>query len=328
MEKTKKRKGPGRPPNTPKVPPQPRDGVSDEPKVEGNFVEFKYCEPKFIRTIFTFFKNLATSQIQIIFREDSVVFYAQDHRERSDARIVIDCNKIHHYYCESEFSIGVDCKEFESLVAKLDTSYTAVTIFCTKRDINRKLILSLDTVMKIEEIHKISVVAAYKEMEDEKEFLDDVYKISFVFGGSNFKRMVDNIVRLKASRLDIQKYGNNPLEFAYRRENKKHFSRLVVKDASKVSLESKLGARERFFISVNLEDLRPISIAYSAGEKVKIFVDQKKRFMTESFLDDKTVVIRTLTDVLADEDRDSDDEDDEFYSDSEEEETDEESDED
>jgi hypothetical protein len=307
MDKTKKRKGPGRPPKAPKVVPQPRDGISATPKSEDNVIEFKYCEPKFVRTIFTFFKNLATPQIQILFRKKSVIFYAQDHRERSEARIKVDCSKVHHYYCEKELNIGVNCKEIESLFVKLDTSYTAVILRCTRQEINKCLTVSLGTVLKIEEIHEVSVIGAYKELEDEKEFLDNSHKISMTFDGSYFKKTIERMVQLKAAKMMVMKYGNENLEMAYRRDNKRNNSKNVIQDPSTVNLVSKLGPREEFMVGVILEDLRPISVAYSASGKVRLYFDEDKRLMTESYLDDKTIEIRTLTYILENDEQEPDD---------------------
>ncbi len=77
--KSVNKKGPGRPRKTPKKEPIPRKGISKGPTDEGGVVEMLYDKPTIMKKVFQYFKTVAASQVQIIFRPKNIIFYAVDH---------------------------------------------------------------------------------------------------------------------------------------------------------------------------------------------------------------------------------------------------------
>jgi hypothetical protein len=295
--KVPKKKGPGRPRKNPKKEPMPRKGVASTPQNENNAMELIYDNPMIIRRIIGFFKSLAASQIQILFRPDDIIFYSKDHHDKTEIYVRIDAKKINHYYCKKAINVGVNCKDIDSTVNKVDKDYNIIIMQLDNENACSYLNITLQTDIQIDEEHTIDFIDAYKRMTNEDQFKTKDYTINFTLPGKYFRKTVGDI-KTMSKELSIQQDTNiNPLEFTYVSHNRKIRSTHVVKNNKKIKFHSNLKEGESFRISVKISYLKPITSAIWA-DNITIHVDENKRFMTQAFIDNNTIEIKTLTEII------------------------------
>jgi len=297
VKKNIMRKGPGRPRKTPKKEPIPRQGIVSTPGDDNNAIEFLYDTPVILKKIIAFFKSLASSQIQIIFRPDDIVFYAQDHHKKSKIRIKVDGSKLNHYYCSNIIDIGVNCKDLELTLNKVDKEYNSIIMLVGKGNTQKNIIIVMVNDIQIDESHTIDVVGQYNHMEDEEEFINEDYMIQFTLPGKYFRKTINDI-KTMSHQLSIQQEDSDaPLEFGYNSPNKKIRSHHTFKNPDKVNFISNLDDESSFRVDIKVDYIKPIASAHIA-DKITIFVDENRKFMTKAYIDNGTIEIKTLTEII------------------------------
>ncbi len=299
------KRGPGRPPKTQKKEPIPRKGISRNPQNPDSFVEVLYDQPIIMKKIFSFFKSVAASEIQMIFRPKDIILYAVDHHEKTRIRIKINAEKLNNYYCRDVLDVGISQKEMEMILNKVDKDYSSIVILSDVATTRRNLTLVFENDIQIDELHRIDLIASYNKMEDEAAFIDEEYTIKFNFPGKYFKKTVSDIKSMSSQLSITQEDNESPLIFEYLTENKRIQSKHTVKDSSKIKLESTLDDGDSFRVDVCIDYLKPISASQIADD-ICILVDENKPFMTKAYIDGGTIEIKTLTEII-DERPDEDD---------------------
>ncbi len=290
------KKGPGRPRKIPRKEPIPRKGIS-EPYNSNNMVEMLYDMPLILKKIISFFKALSVSHIQVIFRKTEVIMYAVDHHKKNRIRICINVKNLNHYYCKMPFSIGLAEHDLENVLNKIDKDYTSVVIISDEENYQKNILIVLENDMQIDENHNINLVGKYEIMEREEEFLDDNYMLKFELPGRNFRKIIGDSKLISKTISFVQENKNAPLIFSHVSECKKIHSRYVTRNSEKIKLVSGLKEGESFRTSISLEYLKPISSSLIV-EKITLYVDEHKNLMTKSYIDDGTIEICTLTDII------------------------------
>lgn len=300
------KRGPGRPPKTQKKDPLPRKGIQRSPQNPDSFVEVLYDQPVIMKKIFSFFKSVAAAEIQMIFRPKDIIFYAIDHNEKTRVRVRVDAEKLNFYYCRDVLDVGISQKEMEMILNKVDKDYSSLVILSDVSTTRRNLTLVFENDIQIDELHRIDLIAAYNKMEDESAFTDEDYAIKFTFPGKYFKKTVSDIKSMSSQLSITQEDNTSPLIFEYLTENKRIQSKHTVKDSSKIKLESNLPDGESFRVDVCIDYLKPISSSQIADE-ITILVDENKSFMTKAYIDNGTIEIKTLTEIIDERPEDDDD---------------------
>lgn len=293
----KNKKGPGRPRKTPKKEPIPRKGIAVVPTDSQHVIEVLYALPLIFKKIIAFFKSLASSEIQIVFRPTEIVFYAQDHLKKSRIRVRIDADKLHHYYCNKVVDIGVNCRDMELILNKVDKDYTTIILLSTKGSVQKNITVILENEMQIDEIHTIGLIGQYKHINNEEDFVDEDYMIKFKYPSKYFKKTISDINTISSRLCISQESRDDLLEIEYRSKNKKVTSRHVVKKPERICLQSQLRAGENFRVDVKVDYIKPISSAQLADE-IWIYVDENKSFMTKAVIDNGAIEIKTLTEII------------------------------
>jgi len=299
------KKGPGRPRKTPKKEPIPRKGISKHPANPDSFIEVLYDQPIVIKKIFQFFKAIAAAQIQIIFRPKDIIFYAVDHLEKSRIRVKIDATKLNNYYCRDILDVGVSTKEMELILNKIDKEYSCIILLSDISSTQRNITLVLENDIQIDEMHRIELIGQYNKMENERLFIDEDYTIKFEFPSKYFKKTINDIKTMSLQLSITQEDSESPIVFEYLTENKRIQSKHTVKDGKKIKLESYLSDDKSFRVDVRIDYIKPIAASQIADE-IKILVDENKSFMTIAYIDDGSIEIKTLTEII-DERPDEDD---------------------
>jgi hypothetical protein len=292
-----KKKGPGRPRNTPKKEPIPKKGITDNPEDDENVIEILYAMPLIFKKIIAFFKSLAAAEIQIIFRPTEIIFYAQDHLKKSRIRVRVDTAKLHHYYCRNIVNIGVNCKDLELVLNKVDKDYNSIIILSVEGSTQKSITLILENDMEIDEIHTIGLIGQYDQIVNEREFTDEDYTVRFKYPCKYFRKTIADIKTMSSRMFITQETCDDPLEIGYRSKNKKVRSKHTAKDPEKISLESRLRPGDSFRVDVKVAYIKPISSA-QVSDEIWIYVDENKSFMTKALIDDGTIEIKTLTEII------------------------------
>jgi hypothetical protein len=293
------RRGPGRPCKAPKKDPIPRKGIVKAPLNSDDHIEFIYDQPLLLRKIFQLFKQLAVAQVQIIFRPSEILFYSQDHHKKTDCRIKIDTKKINLYYCRSELEVGVSAKDIECILNTVDKEYSSIIITSNINSTQKNITINLENSLQADEIHTIELVGSYKHMENEHEFLDHDYAIELKFPWHFFKKTTGDIKSMTSQISITQIDKTKPLLFEFLKANKKVSTKHVYKNSSKIELKSKVKEDAGFRVDVKIDYLKPIASAQIA-DNIAILVDENKKIMTCAYLDNHTIEIRTLTEIIDD----------------------------
>lgn len=291
------KKRPGRPRATPVKQAIPRKGIAETPTDEDSVIEFLYDSPILLKKIITFFKSVAATHIQILFRLHDIIIYSQDHHKQSTIYIKIQGSKINHYYCKNILDIGVRVKDLESILNKVDKDYSSIILLSTIENNQKSITIILENDIQIDETHTIEVVGQYLHLDNEIEFEDENYMISFDWPGKYFRKTINDIKTIAVQLNIVQEDKNSPLEICYISSNKKIHSRHIVKKPAKINLVSNLHDHASFRIGMKVENIKPISSAHIADE-IKILIDENKKLMTKSFIDNKTIEIKTLTSII------------------------------
>ena len=291
------KKGPGRPRKNPKKEPIQKKGISKTPINNEEYIEFLYDQPMILKKIFQFFKLLSATQIQILFRPKDIIFYAIDHHNVSKIRIKIDASKLNHYYCRAPLDIGISSKDMELILNKVDKDYTSIVMLSTNGSTQRNITIILENDIQINEIHTIELIGHYNKMENEDIFSDDEYVINFNFPSKYFRKTINDIKSMSSQLSIIQEDNKSPLVFEYLTQNKKIQSKHIVKQHEKIRLVSELDDSDSFRVDVKIDYINPISKA-QISDDIYILVDENKPFMTKTYIDDKTVEIKTITEII------------------------------
>ena len=297
----KKKKGPGRPRKNPKKEPIPRKGISQIPTKADHVMETLYSVPIIWKKVLTFFRSLATNQIQILFRPNDIILYGVDHFEKSKIRVRIDASKLNHYYCAEEINIGIMCKDLGLVLNKIDKDYNSIILLSNKTNVRKFLEIILTNDIQIDESHVIDLIGTYDQMDNEDEFCDEDYTIKFDLPGKYFRKTINDVKTISTQVSFIQEDKDMPFEIGYTSKNKKIRSTHTIKNnnKSRINFVEKLEEDESFRVDVKVDYIKPISSSHIA-EKISILVDENKRFMTKALLDNGTIEIKTLTEIIND----------------------------
>lgn len=299
------KKGPGRPRKTPKKEPIPRKGILKTPVSPDSFMEFLYDQPIVMKKIFQFFKAIAAAQVQILFRPKDIIFYAVDHLEKSKIRVRVDANKLNNYYCRDVLDVGISTREMELILNKVDKEYSDIILMSDVGSTQRNITLVLENDIQIDEMHRIELIGQYEKMENEAVFVNEDYTIKFEFPSKYFKKTVNDIKTMSLQLSITQEDANSPIVFEYLTENKRIQSKHTVRDGKKIKLESNLAEDKSFRVDIRIDYIKPIAASQIADE-IRILVDENKAFMTIAYIDNGTIEIKTLTEIIDERPEDDD----------------------
>lgn len=292
-----KKNKPGRPRKTPVREPTPRNGISNSPNDESNFIEFLYDKPTIFKKIWQYFKLMAVDKIQIIFRKNVIIFWSEDHHKKSKIRIKIDCSKVNHYYCTEELDIGMTCKNPELIMGTIDKTYTNI-LMISKVNYNQKdLRFILNNEIEIDESHRIELIGEYSKITNEEDYDDMDYTIKFELPGKYFKKMISDI-RTFSDQITIRQDGiGEPLLFEYVKHDKKIKSFHIVRNSKLINFHSNLHPDEMFRVSFKIDYVKPISSALLA-ENITIYAHENKPLIFSINMDKSTIGLKILTEII------------------------------
>lgn len=291
------KKRPGRPRIKPIREPRPRNGIVDQSKDPQNFVEFLYDKPLIFKKLWHYFKSMAVKDIQLIFRQNEVVLWNQDHHDKSKMRICINANNVNHYFCREELDIGMTCKNPELIMSTIDKTYNSILFLSKEGYTNKHIKVILTNDIEIDESHKIELIGDYKKMENEDLFLDKDYTIKFELPGRYFKKMISDVKSFSDQITIRQDSPNDPLLFEYTKPDKKVKSFHTVRNNKIIKMVSNLKEDETFRASFKIDYVKPISSALLT-ENITIYAHENKPLKFVINMDNGTVQLCILTNII------------------------------
>ena len=151
--------------------------------------------------------------------------------------------------------------------------------------------------MDVIEIHDVNLMGEYERVDCKDEFDDTSHTINFILPGKYFKRLITDI---KASTIEFNIEQCSPtdyLEFNYTSTNNKTRSRYIATNAEKIAFRSSLQEGDTLCVSVCVGDIKPIAATHISNF-IQLFVDEGKKFKTRSVLDDETIELITLNEII------------------------------
>jgi len=288
------KKKPGRPRKKPMRVHDPRAGIAAAPHDIAHCIEFIFDEPIIFKKLWTYYKAMAISKLQLIFRRDELIIYGEDHSHKSKVRTRIDARRITHYFCRTPYEIGILFKGTESTMMTIDAEYTKLAIYSEAARMHQNIKTTLSNEMDIDENRTIELIGEYPHIEDESMFLDDAYTIKFELPGKYLKKMLNNI-RMFSDQITVRQDARvDPLVFEYKSASKKISSMNIFKSNSKIKLQSTLEDSDTFYMNFKIDYVKPISAAL-ASENITIWMHEDKPIMFTVLHDGGSVEVKILT---------------------------------
>lgn len=290
-----KKKKPGRPRKKPLKKPMKRNGITDTPLNTDNYMEMIYDMPSVFKRIFTLFKSMAVKEICMVFKEKSIDVVTTDHLKKSHIKLIINCEKINHYYCKEQIKSYLNPKNMEKIIQVLDKNYMSIA-FVLKTITNRSILnIIFKNDIKIDEYREIDLIQSSNSSFDIS--FDDInYPIKFILPGKYFKKFINDISSFSDT-LTINKIGPTPLTFSYTSKDKTVKSKHIVQSPNAIKLVSTIADDDIFSSSVQIDYIKPLSSSL-LSDHVAISADTHKNMIFKIDVDNKTIQILINTNTI------------------------------
>lgn len=245
-------------------------GIVQEPKHQDHLIELVYADPIMFKKILANFKSYDTSEIDIYFMRDRMIWIGRDHHQKATINAVIDCRHMNFYYCGREIHITAKCALLVRTFAHVDKTTFKASLVVTE---SRKSILYIATHgAEYDERKKYCPDVVYKgEIQAPPALMsDEDYPLSFILGAKFFKKEIA-IIRSMSKILVIDKVGESPMQLTYDKTSQMEYGS-ELPSPEKMQLKSKIGPGEIFRISAAIEYIKPFANS-GAGDIVKISAD-------------------------------------------------------
>jgi hypothetical protein len=256
-----------------------------------------YALPLQFKHLGNFLGALAVPQVQIIFRPREVLIYAEDHLGKSKVMVRINAARLHLYWCAKQVSIGLGAGDFGDIVRKIGKQHLNLSMVVDERDVERsvRMILQNPTHDDVNVIYLINLAQELRPAV-EQEFADTSHAINFSMGAKEFEKMMNDIHGMRAVDLSFtQEKAGEPLVLAYKSANKKIDGSCTLRPQPDVlAIESRVSEDDSFRVDFKVECVKPIASIHR-GDRIRVYLDERKRMLTCSTMDEGTIEIRTLT---------------------------------
>jgi len=206
---------------------------------------------------------------------------------------------MNHYYCKSEFDIGLRCKDLELVLSKIDKTNNEILILSQEHYSQKNLIIILTNTINIDEEHKIELLGIYPKFDDDPLFEKYDYEIKFRLPGKYFKKMIIDIKSFSDVVSICQEDRDSSLKFEYMTFNKKIESKNIVNDNTSISYETTLKPDDSLRIAFNVDNVKPIASS-TLSEYVDIFCNENKPILFYLENDNGAFKAKILSNIIDD----------------------------
>lgn len=303
-EQPQKKKKPGRPPIHKEKTPIPRNGISQNPNFNSNIMELEYDDPTKFKKIFNLCKSMAVKNIKMEFDMTEIKMKSSDHFNKNYNLLTIKGSRLNHYYCKLPFSIILNSKNIEKVFKKIDKNYDTITIVSRQDTMYQSInIIFKNKSISSEEYHIVNLVEN-TDFNIDKNINDCDYKnypIKFELSSKFFKKAISDIASFNEDTheqfLTIEKMKGIPLQFKYQTITKTIRAYTIFKDTKKIKLESTIGEKDIFSVSIRIMNIKPLSDS-PISDTIKIFVDNHKDIVFQLNIDDGTFDFLIFTKIV------------------------------
>lgn len=264
------KKKPGRPRLKPVRDAIPKNGIAKEPNKSTNAMELIYDNPDAFKKIFNMFKAMMVDTVTFTFQPDKAIIRARDHYGKSDISVVINGNRMNHYYCDETFSIKLNANTVGKIIRIIDNKYITITLITKKAERHKSLHIVYKNDIKIDEYREINLIdtGALEPCDNLKE---NTHQVKFTLPSKFFKKMIGDISGF-TDYLVFEKAGEGPLTYRY--DNVTMKCKHVVKDPKMISFESTMGPEDIFGATIVLDYIKALSGSL-ISKHITIFASSK-----------------------------------------------------
>jgi hypothetical protein len=231
-----KKRGPGRPPSDIKKIKEIRSGITLEPKNPRNIVEFYYVLPMVIKKLFILYKNTHVTDIYLQFDLDKMTFIANTNTMQM--MTVIDCKKIHRYYCKRPICLKMSCIFADSIINRIDDKYyDSITINVEDASVISSIsVILYEPKMDMVNTNKLNLDMVDLLTINHLQWDENTYPLNITIEYPHFKKYISDIYNI-AKEFTIEKVGNYPVNLKYAQREGAVTSVNAFKDHSKLHVK-------------------------------------------------------------------------------------------
>lgn len=272
-------RGPGRPRKNPVIEPLPKKGVIKKANNAKNKMELRYGNPQSIKKVFMLLKTMGCQQVQITFDLTKIIIQGQDHLQKSDIFIEIDCNQMNQYYCAEKYSIQMEHDVIASLFSQMTSSTHIISLLSRKREKGDDVsiyVMYTDRVLDCDATHEVPVITIKSPIIPKWTHAKN-YPLCFTLNSKDFRQLIKNMDISKVDKFLLQKNGKEDFRIQYARNNKSASTGCSYrfKNPEKINLRSKLGEDEVFSVPISLRYVKKFANAMISDE-VEIMAHAKE----------------------------------------------------
>lgn len=300
LDKITNKKKPGRPKKNTYINPITISGIVDKPVNPNHDIEFIYSNSGCLKKIVSLLCSYECSDVYIGFSPATNEWFAIDHMSKVFLHIDIMPANITKYYCREPIYFKITQLNLVLVFNILNKTTTEVMIILEKNSYSHLLFLiknnDYDTTEKFEVPVSIINSSYLLKKQDTSS-----YPISFELSSKHLKERLGNVKKFKADKISFQKCGvNEPFQIIC--NNEVAWSG-EFNDLNKIKFKSKLADNEFFTVSLNTENLYPLS-SNNLGNDFLITADRHKKMSFITVLDERdssspTVVVSIFIEIIA-----------------------------
>lgn len=263
-------RGPGRPRKNPVIEPLPKKGVMKKANNAKNKMELRYGNPQSIKKVFMLLKTMGCQQVQITFDTTKIIIQGQDHLQKSDIYIEIDCNQMNQYYCAEKYSIQMEHDVIASLFSQMTSSTHIISFLSRKREKGDDVsiyVVYTDRVLDCDATHEVPVITIKNPMIPKWTHSKN-YPLCLTLNSKDFRQLIKNMDISKVDKFLLQKNGKEDFRIQYARNSKAASTGCSYrfKNPEKINLRSKLGDDEVFSVPISLRYVKKFANAMISDE--------------------------------------------------------------
>ena len=284
----------------------PSNGDTPDPG-DVHIVEVIYANPEMFKKITNLFKLMASDYVLIRFEQDRMIFFSNDHFQKSNIHVEIFGRELHLYYCEAPFETVLELASLREVFSGIDKDISMLIIKITRKMKDSHVQFILDRPkLNNDLIYTQEISKAYVPYDLFLEKIDD--EPYFIHWSIPFKDLKKDIANYSSvtDTLMVEKEEGKPLTMGYNRSGGKTTHRSVFKNGETIDLCVVNSSYVN--ISFHLAHVKSYSRA-GLTENVKISVHPSKDLIFTCVLDENkglnkkpipgshTCIIRVYTEI-------------------------------
>lgn len=275
----------------------PHRGIINKPDKEDSHMEIIYHNPYMWNRIFYVINKMKFTTVNMHFTKENIIITSQlsdkNNKCVNQIYVCVKGEKQNSYYCESPFSIQLECGDIQKYLQELCTNHVLIGFVSRKLDMKSKLRMFFKYKGEINSTdqHDIDVRSGETPSMDSDEFKkfmemlekEENYPVSMVLPFAFFKKKISQATQM-TNEIKIMYENGRPLEMQYHAESNKSFKRITFNDPAEIDLKTNVEEGDIFSASVYISNIKHFSNA-NIMPTFKLSVDRKNPMIFTVLLD-------------------------------------------